>query len=177
MGPGPTDDARIDSWVPKLYDCLHELASHALSREPGARALKPTSLVHEAYLRLRSVAAVHEQAHFLALAARVMREVLVDHARRAQSQKRGGAWNRITLHAVEGLSAGGADVIDLLALDEALTALETGNPRAARVVELRFFSGLSIDETAASLGVSPATVDVDWRFARAWLSRALEGAA
>jgi RNA polymerase sigma-70 factor, ECF subfamily len=123
------------------------------------------------------VEAVHEQAHFLALAARVMREVLVDHARRARSQKRGGSWSRVTLHAAEGLSAGGTEVLDLLALDEALTSLEAGNPRAARVVELRFFSGLSIDETAASLGVSPATVDVDWRFARAWLSRALDGSA
>jgi RNA polymerase sigma-70 factor, ECF subfamily len=172
-------DACVDGWIPGLYDCLHDLASRALSRESEARTLQPTALVHEAYLRLvRSVEAVHQEAHFMALAARVVREVLVDHARRKQSQKRGGAWSRVTLHAVDGLrEAGGADVLDLLALDEALTRLEADNPRAARVVELRFFSGLSIDETAATLGISPATVDVDWRFARAWLSRALDGPA
>jgi len=135
--------------------------------------------VHEAWLRLsRAGERERPQAQVLALAARVVREVLVDHARRKRSQKRGGDWGRVTLGVAEGLSAGGGpDALDLLALDEALTGLAASHPRAARVVELRYFSGLSVDETAGALDIAPATVDVDWRFARAWLSRALQGHA
>ncbi|MCB9898188.1 MAG: sigma-70 family RNA polymerase sigma factor [Planctomycetes bacterium] len=173
------EDARdaqpVDAWIATLYDCLRELAARALGRESDAHTLQPTALVHEAYLRLvGSVDAVDGRAHFMAMAARVVREVLVDHARRRRAAKRGGAWARVTLQAVDDLGAPGSDALDLLALDEALTRLERDHPRAARVVELRYFSGLSIDETATALSISPATVDVDWRFARAWLGRALE---
>ena len=170
--------ATAESWLPALYDCLHDLAARALRHERNAPTLQPTALVHEAYLRLVDSAVEPQgEAHFLAIAARVVRQVLVDHARRHQAQKRGGAWHRVTLYPGAAWTAdGGTDVLDLLALDEALSRLEGVNARAARVVELLFFSGLSIAETAQALEVSPTTVDVDWRFARAWLSRELEGA-
>ena len=176
MGSPPS----VDAWLPLVYDCLRELAGQALRRERAAHTLQPTALAHEAYLRLAGGRAVdcRDETHFLAIAAHAVREVLVDHARRRQALKRGGDRARVTLALGDVLDReqrGGADVIDLLALDEALVTLATLNARAARVVELRFFSGLSIDETARALGVSSGTVDVDWRFARAWLSRELEG--
>jgi RNA polymerase sigma factor (TIGR02999 family) len=167
----------VEAWLPTLYDCLRELAARALRRETDARTLQPTALVHEAYLRLVDAPpVVREEAHFMALAARVVRQVLVDHARARDAKKRGGDWGRITLHPGVAFSQpGDDDTLDLLALEEALAELEGVDARAARVVELRFFSGLSVDDTAAVLEISSTTVDVDWRFARAWLSRALDG--
>ncbi|MEM7307023.1 MAG: ECF-type sigma factor [Planctomycetota bacterium] len=177
MPPAPELRASADAWLPALYECLHDLAARALRRQGGALTLQPTALVHEAYLRLVDAAVeVRGEAHFLALAAGVVRQVLVDHARRCRSQKRGGGWGRVTLHPGDLWHDGhAARAIDLLALDEALRRLEGIQPRAARAVELLFFSGLSIDDTAAALGVSSTTVDVDWRFAKAWLGRELEG--
>lgn len=175
MPSDPPVDA--GAWMRELYDCLHDLAARALRHEQRAITLQPTVLVHEAYLRLAGASVVIEdEAHFLALAARTVRRVLVDHARTREAQKRGGAWKRITMHPTQDWSTSGdSEPLDLLALDEALLKLETKNARAARVVELLFFSGLSIDETAQALEVSATTVDVDWRFAKAWLGRELEG--
>lgn len=176
MRSTPERPAAAETWLPALYDCLHELAARALRRERNAPTLQPTALAHEAYLRLVETGVeVRGEAHFLAIAARVVRQVLVDHARRHQAQKRGAAWRRVTLHPGDAWAAeGGTDALDLLALDEALARLEALHPRAARVVELLFFSGFTVAETAAALAVSATTVDVDWRFARAWLSRELE---
>lgn len=162
-----------EAWWPVIYDCLHQLADQALRRERHSHTLQPTALVHEAWLKLHTGKPAHynDQTHFQAVAARALREVLVDHSRRRAADKRGGAWNRVTLSQA-GVEDP-ADVLDVLALEDALVGLGRDAPRAAQVVELRFFGGLSIPEVSAVLGVSSRTVDNDWHFARAWLMRAL----
>ncbi|MBA2632330.1 MAG: sigma-70 family RNA polymerase sigma factor [Chloroflexi bacterium] len=161
--------------VAVLYDELRGIADHYMRSERPDHTLQPTALVHEAYFRLADQRAVRwqDRAHFLGVAAQAMRRILVDHARRHCAVKRGGGL-RITLSddmpsepSAEALS------MDLLALDGALERLALLDPRQARIVELRFFAGLGVKETAAVLEVSPATVKSDWRFAKAWLSREL----
>jgi len=166
---------RTDDWLPVVYECLHQLAELALRDERRGHTLQPTALVHEAYVRLRTGPRVqwNDRVHFLAVASRVVREVLVDHARRKRAAKRGGGWKRVTLAAADGDAA--ARELDLLDLEDALQRLGHSHGRAARVVELRFFGGLTIPEIAAELGTSPRTVDNDWHFARAWLLEALDG--
>ena len=166
--------AEADRWFPVVYDCPRDLAEQWHRREPSGATLQPTSFVHEAYLRLAQGGpfACEDQAHFLFLAARAMRRVLVDRARRAAATKRGGGWRRV---ALGGLSASAdASAVEILALNEALEKLAAGHDRAARVVETRFFGGLTTDDTARLLGISPRTAELDWRFARAWLMRELE---
>lgn len=159
--------------LPLVYDELRGLAVAYLHRERANHTLQPTALVHEAYARLadRTRGAWKTRADFVAVAAATMRRVLVDHARRVRAQKRGGNAGRIAL--TDAMLQAHSDEVDLLALDEALCALASLNERQSRVVELRFFGGLSVDETAEVLEVSPRTVDVDWSMARAWLRRAL----
>ncbi len=172
------DGARsTDSWLPVVYDCLHSLAEQALRGEAAHHTLQPTALVHEAYVRLRtgSSDAWNDEVHFYAVAARVVRQVLVDHGRRKRAAKRGKGWHRITLG--DAARATSHDQVDVLAVDEALVRLADEQPRAARVVELRFFGGLSIAEVATTLGVTTRTIDNDWRFARAWLMKQLSGEA
>jgi RNA polymerase sigma factor (TIGR02999 family) len=161
--------------LPRLYEELHALAAAALRRERPGHTLEPTALVHEAWLRLARQERLDwsNRPQLFALAARTLRRVLVDHARAREAEKRGGAARRITLD--DTLGAADERELDLLALDEALDALGARDPRAARVVELRFFAGLSVDETAEALGISPRTVDGDWSLARAFLARALGG--
>jgi RNA polymerase sigma factor (TIGR02999 family) len=167
------DTPTTNAWFPALYDCLHDLAERRFRHEAAGHTLQPTALVHEAYVGLAEAdpGRWRDRNHFFAVAARALREVLVDHARRRRAVKRGGGWCRVTLH--EGVGAAERSV-DLVALDDALTRLSLDHSRAARVVELRFFGGLSIDETAAALDVSIGTVKSDWRFARAWLNHTLE---
>lgn len=160
--------------VALVYDELRDLAQGFLHGERPGHAFQPTDLVHEAYARM----VVQEQApekrsHFLALAATTMRRVLVDHARKRLAEKRGGAAERVPLS--EGMRLQVEDPLQMLALDEAMTRLAVRNPRVARVVELRFLGGLSVEETAAALAVSTERVRLDWRFARAWLNRELLG--
>jgi len=126
--------------------------------------------VHEAFLRLIDQTSVkwQDRAHFFAVAATAMRQILTDHARRARADKRGGGWDRISLD--EALSASDNKLVDAIALDDALTRLSEADPRQYRVVELRFFGGLTMEEIADTLGVSKATVELDWRAARAWLN-------
>jgi RNA polymerase sigma factor (TIGR02999 family) len=145
-------------------------------RERADHSLQPTELVHEAYLRLIEDDQVDPQGktHFFALAATQMRRILVDHARTRNAAKRGGGARRVTLHDRAGFGHHG--VVDLLALDEALEKLSRKSPRQCRVVELRYFGGLSIEETARALDVSASTVKGDWRVARAWLWRELSTA-
>ncbi len=169
------DDRRVDDLLPIVYDELRRLAAAYLRREKPGQTLQPTALVHEAYLRLLKDRPNRWQnrAHFCAIAAHSMRQILIDRARARGARKRGGAQPRVTLD--EGLVADHPTSIDLVALDEALTRLEAFDPDAARLVELRFFGGLTIEETAQAMNISPATVKRHWAVARAWLARELEG--
>jgi RNA polymerase sigma factor (TIGR02999 family) len=170
-------DARdaLDRWTPLVYEELRRIASRELGRRARGATLQTTALVHEAWLRLteqRKLAELDRQ-HFMALAAKVVRRTLVDHARQRAAQARGGAWQRISVTDLA--NTAGTSECDLLALDDALTRLEQLDARQAQVVELRYFAGLSVDDTAGALGVAPRTVDGDWRVARAWLARELAG--
>lgn len=143
--------------------------------ERAGHTLQPTALVNEVYLKLARSPITDDvpKSAFLAIAARAMRQVLIDHARGRLADKRGGDWHRVTLGT--GFAESELDALDLIALDEALTKLTAQDERLGRVVELRFFGGLTIDEAAQVLSVSHATVESDWKFARAWLKQRLEG--
>lgn len=167
------DAEAADVVFPLVYDELRRLAASALRRERAGHTLQPTALVHEAFLRLANSPETpwESHAHFVAIAARVMRRVLVDHARRRKAFKRGTGDVRVPLDDVD-VPAATLDV-DLVALDEALARLATFDERQARIVELRFFGGLSVPETAVLIGASERTVKRDWQVARAWLTREL----
>ena len=158
----------------RIYDELHGLAKGFMRRERAAHTLQPTALVNEAYVRLgdeQGGAAV--KTHFKALAARAMRRVLVDHSRRKHADKRGGDDARVTLH--DDMALMQQEQADAIDLEQALRQLAEHDERKAKVVELRFFGGLSIQEAAEQLGISPKTVEADWYMARAWLRRRLKG--
>jgi len=159
--------------LPLVYNELRALAARFMRREKPDHTLQPTALVHEAYVRLVDESRVdwRGKTHFFALAARQMRRVLIDSARSHQAQKRGGGLGRVTLD--EALLPSAGPSFDVFALDEALQRLADLSSRQAQVVELRFFGGLSVEETAQFLGVSAPTVKNDWRAARAWLLREL----
>lgn len=163
----------LDELLPLVYQELRRLARNHLRQERPDHTLQPTAVVHEAYFRLaqQDVPAFQNRCHFFAIAAQVMRQVLVDHARYRGAQKRGGGFQKITLDQAA-LSATPVD-LDLLQLDHALNALAKLDARQSRIVELRFFSGLSIEETADVMEISPATVNREWTTARAWLHREL----
>ena len=167
----------LDSLLPLVYQELRRLAAGYLRREKPGQTLQPTALVHEAYLRLMKDRPDRWQnrAHFCAIAAHSMRQILIERARARGAIKRGGARPRVTLD--EGLVAGGEQSIDLLALDAALEKLAALDPEQARLVELRFFGGLTVEETADAMKISPATVKRHWTVAKAFLSRELEGLA
>ncbi|MGV3518095.1 MAG: sigma-70 family RNA polymerase sigma factor [Luteitalea sp.] len=171
------DAAAAAELFPIVYEELRRLAASALRRERTDHTLQPTALVHEAFLRLAETpgASWENRAHFVAVAARVMRRVLVDHARGRNALKRGNGEIRVPLDDVD-VAAVGQDV-DLVALDDALARLATLDERQARIVELRFFGGLSVPETAALIGASERTVKRDWQVARAWLTRELSSSA
>ncbi len=162
--------AASERLFPLVYDEMHALAEQVFRRERPGHTLQPTALVHEAYLRLVGHAGGEwkSRAHFYAVAARVMRRILINHAEAHRAAKRGGDRHRVTL-AEDQTPAPEARDVDLLALDEALAGLEALDERQCRVVELRFFAGLGVEETARVLGVSDRTVELDWKMARAWL--------
>lgn len=166
------DPGALDQLLPLVYDELRALAGAQLRNERTGHTLGATALVHEAYLRLvaREQLDVKDRSHFFAVAAQSMRRVLVDHARARKRQKRGLGQVALPLEAVEGL-VGEAAADELIALDEALDRLAAASPRAAQVVERRFFAGLTLEETAESLGTSLKTVQRDWLVARAWLRK------
>ena len=182
---GAGDRGALDALVPVVYAELRRQAARALRRERAGHTLQTTAVVHEAYLRLADHRAVRWQnrAQFFGVAAQLMRRILVDHARSRRAAKRGGGARQLTLgNAGVGDGARGtgasepaaaAAAVDVLELHDALTRLAALDPAQARLVELRYFAGLSIEETAAVLGVSTATVKREWRVARAWLRRAL----
>jgi RNA polymerase sigma factor (TIGR02999 family) len=162
-----------DELIVTVYNELRRLATAYLRRERADHTLQPTALVHEAYMRLTAQKGVdwRNREHFLGVAAAMMRRVLVDHARGHKRDKRGGGL-KLPLADADGYAE--AEVQDLVALDEALRRLARRHPQKSRVVELRFFGGLSIDETARVLKVSDSTVERDWKFARAWLAREID---
>jgi RNA polymerase sigma factor (TIGR02999 family) len=167
------DKRAADKLLPLVYDEFRALARHYLSQERANHTLQPTALVHEAYMKLVDQTRVDWQgrSHFFAVAAQAMRRILVDHARSRQREKRGGGRARVMLDEAVALSPQKDE--DVLALDEALEKLAKLDARQAKVVELRFFGGLDVEEVAEALGVSKRTVEGDWTFARAWLSREL----
>jgi RNA polymerase sigma factor (TIGR02999 family) len=169
------DQRAADRLLPLVYDEFRALARHYLAQERANHTLQPTALVHEAYMKLVDQTRVDWQgrSHFFAVAAQAMRRILVDHARSRQREKRGGGRARVVLDEAVALSPQKDE--DVIALDEALERLAKLDPRQAKVVELRFFGGLGVEEVAHALGVSKRTVEGDWTFARAWLSRELRG--
>jgi len=173
------DPTALDDLLPRVYDELRALADAYMRRERAGHTLQPTALVHEAFLRLLRLppGSVQNRIHFFALAAQAMRRILADHARRHRAAKRGGGAVRVPLELVEGGAPAAPAGDDVAAddLDAALEDLAKLDERQARVVELRFFGGLSIEETAEVLAVSTATVKRDWLVARAWLHRELRG--
>jgi RNA polymerase sigma factor (TIGR02999 family) len=167
------DDRAMDRLLPLVYDQLRLLAQDMMERERSDHTLQATALVHEAYLKLVDQTRVQwrDRAHFFAVAAQAIRRILVDHARGHGRAKRGGGRAKLTL--IEGRLAADEQTVDIVALDEALATLAADHPQHARIVEMRFFAGLTTEETAAVLGVSTRTVERKWRYARAWLYRAL----
>jgi len=165
------DKAALDKLTPFVYDELHRMARHYMRRERAGHTLQTSALINEAYLRLVDQnIAWQSRAHFFGIAARLMRQILVDHARAYNYAKRGGGEaQKVSLDEVANLAQGRA--AELVALDDALQTLAAFDPQQSQIVELRFFGGLTIAETAEVLGVSHATVERDWSVARAWLRR------
>jgi RNA polymerase sigma factor (TIGR02999 family) len=171
------DRAALDKLLPLIYDDLRQLAAQRLRGSASGATLQPTALVHEAFLRLvKGQVDWQSRAHFFAVASKTMRNVAVDYARRRQADKRGGGAVLVDLAAGTEVPEGAAPV-DVVALDKALSRLEQLDARQAKVVELRFFAGLSVEETATVLDCAPITVVRAWRSAKAWLFRELYGAA
>jgi RNA polymerase sigma factor (TIGR02999 family) len=169
------DEQALATLVPLVYDELRRLAASYLRRERPGQTLQATALVHDAYLRLLQDSRLSWQnrAHFFGIAARSMRQILIERARARHAAKRGGDRVRVTFDP--GLIVAAGDSIDVEALDDALTRLAAQDPELARVVDVRFFGGLSIEETAEAMGISPATVKRRWTLAKAWLARDLGG--
>lgn len=168
------DRVALDALTPVVYDELRKLAHRYLMRERHDHTLQSTALVHEAYMRLIDQKHVQWQnrAHFFGVAAQMIRRILCDHARAHQTAKRGGGAAKLSLD--EALAVPGGRDLNIVALDEALRQLEELDPKQSRIIELRFFTGLSIEETAEVMGISPATVKREWTTARAWLFRELQ---
>ena len=168
------NEAALANLFPMVYDELRSIAQNHLRRERSAHTLQRTALVHEAYLRLVGPAPVHfaDRAHFFAVAARVMRHILVDHARARGAARRGG--NNLTMVLDEAVAAPAEREVNVVALDDALNRLAALDARQATIVEMRFFGGLSIEETAAALELSASTVKRDWIVAKTWIRQCLE---
>lgn len=171
------DKEALDSLMPLVYDELRRIAQHYLNNERSDHTLQGTALVHEAYVRLahQDLPQWQNRAHFFAVAAQLMRQILVDYARSHRASKRGGDVYKLALEdAEEQAQAAGLDIV---ALDDALKTLSVMDAQQSKVVELKFFGGLSIEDTAEVLGISPSTVKRDWVTARAWLYRELDRSA
>jgi RNA polymerase sigma-70 factor, ECF subfamily len=169
------DQAVLDELMPLVYDELRRIAARAMRKERDAHTLQTTALIHEAYLKLigQRDAKWQNRSHFFAIAAQAMRRILVDHARERHREKRGGNAENLPIEEAA-FVASKEKSVDLIALDEALTRLAKIDERQVRVVELRYFSGLDIDETAEALGISNATVRRDWNVAKAWLKEEIK---
>ena len=167
------DREALEALTPRVYQELRRIAGHCMQNERPGRSIQTTALVHEAYLKLIDVTSVdwRHRAHFFAVSSQIMRRILLDRARRRTAAKRGGKSPCVDLDEAPDISSGRAS--ELIALDDALNALAEFDPRKARVIELRFFGGLSVEETAEVLKVSSDTVLRDWKLARAWLLKEL----
>jgi RNA polymerase sigma factor (TIGR02999 family) len=174
---GEGDPEAMNDVMPLIYEALRKTAHQRMARERVGHTLSTTDLVHEAYLKLARLDRTKWQgrAHFLAVAAQTMRHILIDHALKRKADKRGGGGQQVPLD--DGMAVVGAPGSDLLALDRAMRRLETIDARQCRVVECRIFGEMSVEETAETLGVSPASIKRDWALARAWLNRELAGGA
>jgi RNA polymerase sigma factor (TIGR02999 family) len=169
---GKGDEAARDELIPLVYDTLRRIARHQLRGERAGHTLETTALINEAYLKLvEQSVSWQSRAHFFGIAARLMRQLLVDYARARQRLKRGGDMQQISLTDAAGIAEDKA--VDVLALDDALQILTEVDPQSSRIVELRFFGGLTIEETAQVMGISTPTVERGWRAARAWLQTEL----
>ncbi len=175
IGWGKGDKEALDELLPIVYDELRQQAARYLRRERAGHTLQTTALIHEAYLRLVDQKNVKWQnrAHFFGIAAQLMRRILVDHARTKKRAKRGGSDVRVSL--TEATVIAKTQDLDVLAIDEALNRLAEIDEQQGKIVELRFFSGMTVEETAEVLGISTATVKRDWSMARAWLHREISG--
>ena len=171
------DVSARDALVPLVYDELRRIARRCLSNQSSSHTLQPTALVHEAYLRLarRDSMDWRDRAHFFALAAQIMRQILVDHARKQAASKRGG--KAFTLEVDEASAITREPSLDVIALDDAMKRLSSLDPRQCQIVELRFFGGLSIEETAQAVNISTATTKREWATARLWLYNAMNNGA
>ena len=167
------DEVARDALVPLVYDELRRIARRCIAGQRSDHTLQPTALVHEAYLRLARRDSVdwQDRVHFFAMAAQMMRQILVDHARKRATAKRGA--NAVTVVLEEASVVGKTPSVDLLALDDAMQRLAELDPRQSQIVELRFFGGLSIEETAQAVNISPATTKREWATARLWLYQAI----
>lgn len=167
------DRDALDRLIPLVEAELRRLARRFMRRERGDHTLQTSALINEAYVKLVDQQNVHwqDRAHFFAVAAQIMRHILIDHARKHQYAKRGGGAEKVPLDEIDELSDQRA--AELIAMDDALRDLATADPRKSQIIELRFFGGLSIEETAEVLDISPATVTREWRMARAWLHHAM----
>jgi RNA polymerase sigma-70 factor (ECF subfamily) len=176
MGGDPGNNDVVAEALPRLYADLRRLAASYLRRERVNHTLQPTALVHEAYMKMADQSRVHwrNRSHFMGVAAQLMRRILVDHARSQQADKRGGGETRVPLD--ENIAAAPSGDVNLIDLDHALTKLASIDARQARIVDLRYFGGLSLEETAEAMDLSTATVKREWQMARAWLHRALQPA-
>src|SRR5689334_3727296 len=168
------NQAAVDALTPIVYSELRRLAASYLRDERAAATLQPTALVHEAYLRLvaQSMPDWESRSHFFGVAAQLMRQILVDHARKNKSQKRGGGAAKVSLEDALGFAPERSD--SMIALDDALSELAKIDPRQAKVIEMRFFGGFSVKETAQALGISVATIGREQRMAEAWLHRQMQ---
>jgi RNA polymerase sigma factor (TIGR02999 family) len=164
----------VDDLMPLVYDELHKVAQQYLRRQRTDHTLQPTALVNEAYLKLIDISDVEwqDRAHFFAFASQVMRHILVDYARGQAREKRGGGAQKLSLD--EAISYSKETEVDLLALDEALSELATIDEKQGKIVELRFFGGLTVEETGVVMRISPATVKREWRIAKAWLFKRMK---
>lgn len=170
------DREALESLAPLVYDELRRIAARHMRGEREGHSLQPTDLVHEAFLKLvRQTVSWQNRAHFFGVAAEIMRRILVDHARKRLAEKRGAGAEMITLDGT--IDWPGQHDVSLIALDDCLTTLAQVDAQQSKVVELRFFAGLTVEETAAVLGVAPITVKREWRMARAWLLREMERGA
>lgn len=177
VSSGAGGETALEQLFPLVYEELRRIAHRRMHDEHAGHTLQTTALVNEAYLKLAGQQPLWEnRAHFFAIAARVMREILIDYARAKQREKRGGGIRPLPLDEVDGRAVMSPELLpELIELDEALNRLAALDPRQSRIVELRYFGGLTVEETAEVLGTSPSTVAVEWRLARGWLKSELTG--